>query len=306
MMEQFVKGNQEGWCHDHSDWSGFYHTYPYFKPDSFDNFFSEPRKVHVFVPRDYELSETAYPVIYMNDGNTVFFEGGAYHKTWKMSTLLTRLYVSSRMRKVIVVAVSPIDRDYEYTHAPMRVREWGGLEDYSRYLATSVKGFIDDNYRTIKEANQTLLLGASHGGLAAFYTALQHPEQFGLVAALSPSFWVGLDRVYDQENFDIFDDYFGTLDGSTLIASSRKTLNDEQLKPKIYLDWGLIREGGHHNAVIEERATARGREMKALLMEKFGYQEDHNLWTVEDTEGEHNEESWSRRLEYVLPLFYPS
>ncbi|MGK7933411.1 MAG: alpha/beta hydrolase [Microcystaceae cyanobacterium] len=303
MMEQFIKGNQEGWYHDHSDWSGFYHSYPYFQPDSLA---SEPRKIHLFLPRDYEISETAYPVIYMNDGNTAFFEGGAYHKTWKMATVLTRLYVSSRLRKVIVVAVSPINRDYEYTHAPVKGKEWGGLDDYSRYLAISVKGFVDEHYRTLKEPNQTLILGASHGGLAAFYTALQYPEQFGLVAALSPSFWVGLDRVYEQENFDAFDSYFGMLDSSTLIASVGKTLKNDQLKPKIYLDWGLVREGGHHNRVIEERATARGREMRGLLINQFGYQDQQNLWTVEDAEGEHDEASWSRRLEDILPLFYSS
>jgi hypothetical protein len=142
--------------------------------------------------------------------------------------------------------------------------------------------------------------------LAAFYTGLQYPEQFGLIAALSPSFWVGLDGVYEQETFDVFDSYFGTLDSSTLIASVGKTLKNAQLKPKIYLDWGLVREGGHHNAVIEDRTTVRGKEMRSLLINQFGYQEHHNLWTVEDPNGEHNEESWSRRLEDILPLFYPS
>lgn len=303
MTEQFVKGNQEGWYHDHSDWSGFFHTYPHFQPDSF---FDQPRQLQVFLPRDYEISDTVYPVIYMNDGNTAFFEGGAYHKTWNMAHLLTRLYVSNRMRKVIVVAVFPLNRDYEYTHAPVRGQDWGGVEDYSRYLANTVKPFIDHNYRTLKEAKKTLILGASHGGLAAFYTALKYPDVFGQVAAFSPSFWVGLDAVYDQESFDVFDNYFGSLASSPLISTVANTLNNEGLKPKIYFDWGLVREGGHHNSVIEERVTARGKEMRSLLIEQFNYQEQYNLWTVEDPLGEHNEESWSRRLEGVLPLFYPS
>jgi predicted alpha/beta superfamily hydrolase len=303
MTEQFVKGNQEGWYHDHSDWSGFFHTYPHFQPD---HFFDQPRQLQVFLPRDYEISDTVYPVIYMNDGNTAFFEGGAYHKTWNMAHLLTRLYVSNRIRKVIVVAVFPLNRDYEYTHAPVRGQDWGGVEDYSRYLAHTVKPFIDNNYRTLNEGKKTLILGSSHGGLAAFYTALKYPESFGLVAALSPSFWVGLDAVYDQENFDVFDNYFGSLASSSLISNNANTLNHQHLKPKIYFDWGLIREGGHHNSVIEERVTARGKEMRSLLIEQFGYQEQYNLWTVEDPLGEHNEESWSRRLEGVLPLFYPS
>ena len=49
-----------------------------------------------------------------------------------------------------------------------------------------------------------MILGSSHGGLAAFYTATQYPEQFRCVAALSPSFWVGLDSTIDVALFELF------------------------------------------------------------------------------------------------------
>ncbi|WP_041392466.1 hypothetical protein [Pleurocapsa sp. PCC 7327] len=54
MAEQFTKGGQEGWFYDRGYWGGFFHTY--------DNLqvgreWDKPRKVHIFLPRNYEISQ---------------------------------------------------------------------------------------------------------------------------------------------------------------------------------------------------------------------------------------------------------
>ncbi|MGK7885082.1 MAG: alpha/beta hydrolase [Crocosphaera sp.] len=301
MAEPFRIGEQNGWYHDQGHWAGYFHTYNDFKVDNTD---SKPRTIHVFLPRDYEYSHESYPVIYMNDGDTAFFSGGEYDKSWNMGQILSRLYVTNQIRRVIVVAICPLERNYEYTHAPIKERKWGGLEVYSDYISTAVKGFMDDNYRTLSTPENTMVLGSSHGGLAAFYTAIKHPDKFRCVAALSPSFWVGLDSIIEPCFLESSGDLLGSLEYSALIVAGLKTLQDPQLQPKIYLDWGLIREGGEHNSFIEARATVRGREMRDLLINKFGYRYDENLFVVEDPIGQHNEESWSGRMENVLQNFF--
>jgi pimeloyl-ACP methyl ester carboxylesterase len=301
MAEQFIKDGQEGWFHDRGHWGGFFHTYKNFQVGGE---WDKPRKVHIFLPRDYEVSQESYPVMYMNDGDTAFFPGGAYSKTWNLAAILSRLYLGNQIRKVLVVAVCPLNRDYEYTHAPVQGRDWGGLPDYSAYLAQSVKGFIDANYRTIPDGEKTLIVGASQGGLAAFYTATQYPDQFRCVAAFSPSFWVGIDSVMDSTLFDFSGSFFGSLENSALLFAASETLKNPYKRLKIYLDWGLVREGGFHNSFIEERATARGREMRYILVKDFGYRENEDLFVVEDPLGEHTEESWSSRMENVLKIFF--
>jgi hypothetical protein len=57
----------------------------------------------------------------MNDGHTAFFPRGPYNKTWNMAKMLTRLYLSNKIYKVIVLAICSIDCEYEYTH----VLVWG-------------------------------------------------------------------------------------------------------------------------------------------------------------------------------------
>jgi S-formylglutathione hydrolase FrmB len=302
MVEQFTTGGQQGWLHDRGHWGGYFHTYERFQVGEWD----KPRKIHIFLPRDYDVSQDRYPVIYTNDGNTVFFPGGAYKKTWDLATTISRLYLSDRICRVIVVAVCPLNRDYEYTHAPVKGSDWGGLDNYAHYLARSLKSFIDSHYRTIHDAEKTLVLGSSHGGLAAFYTATKHPHEFRCVAALSPSFWVGLDMPQEDSINAFADDFsfMGSLNSSALLFEASQTLKDGDRRLKIYLDWGLVREGGFHNSFIEERATARGREMRDILIKDFGYQENKSLFVVEDPSGEHNEESWSKRVENVLEIFY--
>ncbi|MDJ0600627.1 MAG: alpha/beta hydrolase-fold protein [Crocosphaera sp.] len=301
MAEPFTIGGQNGWYHDQGHWAGYFHTYDDFKIINLDD---KPRTIHVFLPRDYEYSYEFYPVIYMNDGDTAFFSGGDYYKTWNMGEILTRLYVTNQICRVIVVAICPVDRNYEYTHAPIPEGNWGGLEAYSDYVALGIKSFIDDNYRTLSTRENSMVLGASHGGLAAFYTAIKHPKKIGCVAALSPSFWVGLDSMIDPCFLDLSGDLLGSLEYSALIFAGLNTLQDPQLQPKIYLDWGLVRKGGYHNSFIEARATARGREMRDLLINKFGYRYNENLFVVEDPIGQHSEESWSGRMETILQRFF--
>ncbi|ACK65113.1 putative esterase [Rippkaea orientalis PCC 8801] len=304
MAEQFTKGGQEAWYHDRGHWAGYFHTYDRFRGENTED---EPHRLHIFVPRDYEISQEAYPVIYMNDGDTAFFPGGPENKTWNMGKLLTRLYVLNQIHKVILVGICPVNRDYEYTHAPVWGHQWGGLNQYANYVAKSVKGFVDRNYRTLSDPDHSMVLGSSHGGLAAFYTATRHPDQFHLVAALSPSFWVGLDSIdslIDPSFNQLSLGLFGSLKNTDLLIEGSPALQDPDNKLKIYLDWGLIREGGEHNSFIEARATVRGREMRDLLINEFGYQENKDLFVVEDPIGQHSEESWSGRMESILPLFF--
>jgi hypothetical protein len=294
MAEEFGKGGQRAWFHDHGHWGGFFHTYDRLQLSGFGEYFDQPRKVHVFIPRDYEISQDRYPVVYCNDGDNIFFADGVFGKSWQVAELLSRMYLRDQVQKLIVVAICPVDRTYEYSHVP---HDGGGLEDYGRYLAKGLKPFIDDNYRT--QTDQSLIVGSSRGGLAAFYAATQHPQQFPQVAALSPAFWLGLDQsASDAGGLDAA--FRISLQHSALIFAATPVLMNPKLRPKIYLDWGLIADGDRH----EERAKIRGREMKQLLTNEFGYQENLNLFTIEDPIGKHDEESWGKRLEMILKIFF--
>lgn len=292
----FTLGGQNGWEHDEARPSGYFHTYDALGvgPAGF-----QPRKVHVYLPREYAETDARYPVVYMNDGHTTFWPGGPGNITWDVDQRLDELYAANAIPHVIVVAIHPIEREREYSHVDMGDgKPCCDLPKYTDYVADDLKGFIDTYYRTKPEASNTAIIGSSRGGLASFYMANKRPERFGKAASMSPSFWAGLDPVFGG-NFP-----GGPLATSPLVTTLAGTLGDPSSRPKVWIDWGLVRSGGFQNDTIEAAATVRGKEMVGLLEGTYGYGEGKEIWWVEDPEGGHDEISWGRRFPDVAKALF--
>jgi predicted alpha/beta superfamily hydrolase len=138
--------------------------------------------VRVFLPPGYdENALQRFPVLYMQDGQNLFFPGeAAYGKHWRVSETLALLERMNLVRQVIVVGVYPRDRMREYTRP--------GYEAYARFLAEELKPYIDGHYRTAPAAADTAVMGSSLGGVVSLYAAWQFPDAFGQVGALSATF----------------------------------------------------------------------------------------------------------------------
>ena len=281
---------QFAYYHDEGHKSGYFHTYDGLQLDDRKD---RPRKVHVFLPRSYDHNIDRYPVVYLNDGNTTFWSGGLSPYSWDVAKTLDELYLQRKIRPVIIVAVHPLNRNYEYLHvkefsSPL-VKEGGGLSDYSTYLVR-LKHFIDCTYRTIKNPASTTIIGSSHGGLAAFYTGCIQCQYFGNIGALSPSFWVG--GVYNLPN-------------TPLIAEVKNHLCPSHTnRPCIWIDWGLKRSGGLHNFMIEHLATRWGKKMVKLLEQDYSYVLNQDLFQYEDKIGGHDERAWAYGFGLILKQFY--
>jgi hypothetical protein len=283
MSKRIEVGGQTAWEHDEG-WSyGVVHTF-----DALDAGDGRPRKVHVILPKEYSRGGV-YPVVYMNDGQTALFAGGPGGKSWRAGEVLSELRAAGKVRPVILVAVHPVDRGREYTHAPWFPNQpFGGLPEYARYVAGPLKAFVERHYRVDAARERTMALGSSHGGLAAFYTAMVAPEAFGLVGALSPSFWVGLGRHGG--------DIRGDLASSALLDVARPVLADRARRPRLWVDWGERGDGGKRGA----------ERMVSLLEGEFGYVRGQDLDVVADPLGGHDEVAWSWRLRLVMERFYPA
>jgi pimeloyl-ACP methyl ester carboxylesterase len=212
---------------------------------------------------------------------------------------LEKLYSEGAIPPVIVVAIHAIDRSYEYSHTA-----WApnvtccGVETYADYVADRVKGFVDAHYRTQPEAERTAIVGSSRGGLASFLVANLRPDKVRMAGCLSPSFWIGLEAAWGG------DFPGGPLSTSLLHDMTKGTLADPALRPRLWIDWGLVFTGGFHNEVIEKNAAAYGKEMVTLLEEEHGYAAGQDVFWMEDPIGEHDEVSWARRFPLVMKALY--
>ena len=155
----------------------------------------KPRRLYVYLPKDYEKTDTRYPVLYMFDGHNVFYDSHAtYGKSWGMKEYLER-----SKQKLILVAVEcnpeGCRRLFEYSpwdfHAPKPIGDVEGLGKVTMdWFTTVLKPEIDRTYRTLADREHTRIAGSSMGGLMALYAVTAYNSVFSGAAALSPSLWV--------------------------------------------------------------------------------------------------------------------
>lgn len=297
----FSLGGQRGWAHDEGHRSGTFHTYDHFEVGG--RF--PARKVHVWLPRRYATGSERYPVLWMFDGNTAFWRGGVAHQTWDVAAALDAV----AGRPLIVVAIHPVQRDAEYTHADWAhgQRAWGRLPEHTTWLAQDVRGWVAAHYRTLSAPADHAVLGSSHGGLAAFWTATRRPDLFGVAGCLSPSFFTGLDSLRHGAQP-------GALRQARLVAEVQPLLEDPARRPRLWISWGARRDGGEHNAVVERLAALRGQEMLGIL-EAAGYRHQRvphgaaptpgaELYSHVHPTGGHDELTWGEQLRGFLRAFF--
>ena len=166
-------------------------VYPYFHEDQRcaecemnerDDGAGRRRRFRVFYPPGYhENTLKRYPVLYMQDGQNLFFPNEAFQGNhWRVAETLRTLDAMNVIDKAIVVGIHPNEREHDYTQP--------GYEAYGRFLTAVVKPFIDSEYRTLAGPVHTAVMGSSLGGVVSLYLAWQYPQVFGMAAAMSSTF----------------------------------------------------------------------------------------------------------------------
>lgn len=268
-----------------------------------------PRDVHVLLPDDASARDVS--LLVFNDGDTTFWRGGVGHDTWDVAGTVARLRRARAIGPVAIVAVRPRKRDEEYTHVDWRGGRapWGGLDRYAAWLAGTLVPWLRATYPWLTHARaRTAIVGSSHGGLAAFRSATSYPTVFGVAGCMSSSFFSGLDDL-DAGLRPI------PLERSDLLRRAWPTLSDPHLRPRLWIDWGMRRDGGQHNGVVERLAAARGAELVALLESRWGVRvvkidasepapRDAEAVQCVDAIGGHSEAAWRHRTELFLRTFF--
>jgi predicted alpha/beta superfamily hydrolase len=197
------------------------------------------RDLVVYVPEGYsDNPEMRYPVLYLQDGQNLFdpstsFVGVDWHVDKTAEVLIAHQFI----RPLIVVGIYNTGEKRIDEYTPTRdPKHGGGYADlYGRMITEEVMPFIDAEYRTMQGPQNTGIGGSSLGGLVSLYLALQYPEIFGKVAAMSPSVWWNhkailkfLDECHPKPNLKVWLD-IGTREGSTALPDAR-LLRDHMIR----------------------------------------------------------------------------
>ena len=144
------------------------------------------KKIWMYLPHNYETTKKKYPVVYMHDAQNLFDDKTAFAGEWRIDETLDSLKA-----EVIIVGIEHGNEKRLEELTPFPNEKYGGgkAAAYLDFIVTTLKPYIDTNYRTKSGKNNTAIAGSSLGGLASYYAILKYPRVFGKAAIFSPSFW---------------------------------------------------------------------------------------------------------------------
>ena len=239
------------------------------------------RRLHIWLPDDYDVSQERYPVMYFFDGHNLFYDSVATYGTcWGL-----REYMDSWPKKVIIVGMECSHegnhRLYEYSPYRMHFRKEtidGIGEETFRWLIHSVKPYIDRTYRTYGHREATGLGGSSMGGIMSLYGVMAHNDVFSKAACCSAGMFYNLNR------------YRMTLAASSLHPDTR-----------VFLSWSESEDRaprGQDPATRSRTAYATFRFEKEL--QAYGVQTYHYFGRGCG----HNEAAWAQQVPVFMPWLW--
>ncbi len=171
--------------------------------------FVPPHTVDVWLPPGYP-AQAPYAVLYMFDGQMLFDATQTWnHESWHAAGTAAQLIRRGRTRPFIIVGIWNAGDHRESEYYPQkpwlslsdvqrgRVRSMGlklPVAPYSdaflRFLVDELMPRIDRHFRVATDANNTVVMGSSMGGLMAWYAMSEYPDTFGGAGCLS-THWPG-------------------------------------------------------------------------------------------------------------------
>jgi len=228
------------------------------------------RRIAALLPHDYHLTDRRYPVLYLQDGQNLFDDHAPFG-SWEVPRKLA--WLSERgMGDVIIVAIDHGERERIAEFTPSRETRLGVGEgrEYARFLAETLKPYIDEHFRTMPEREYTGIGGSSMGALISMYATMQHPLVYSKLLIFSPSLWVipelSREFIHDipEYNGRIYL-YGGSEEGSNMVDhlqafhdAVKENPHGRNLPVKM-----SVRQGGTHNE------AAWGEEFPAAVQWLF-------------------------------------
>lgn len=163
---------------------------------------NKTRKIWALLPYNYHKTEENYPVLYLQDAQNLFNEGSAYGN-WEIDKKMSILAEYGR-GDVIIIAIENghDDRINEYILETSAIAKNAEGKKYVRFLADTLKPYVDSVYRTKPEREFTGIGGSSLGGLISIYGGFLYPEVYSKLMIFSPSLWVNPDYDFPMMNFN--------------------------------------------------------------------------------------------------------
>lgn len=161
--------------------------------------------VMVYLPLGYEASNKRYGVVYLFDGQNGFSCGTEKYPIpmcggWDFDGAVAALQQKGHDGLIVVgidngtganVRDSQLTMSTQFGQLTPLSQEGnfanGTLELLGNFIVSTLMPFVNSSFSTLTTAENTGIVGASSGGLAAFYLGLRDSHLYGYVGAFSPA-----------------------------------------------------------------------------------------------------------------------
>jgi len=196
----------------------------------------QTRSLSIYMPPSYNNSVSNYPVIYVQDGGSLFHS---------VLSELEELFSFGLVEEVMIVGIEPMDRLAEYTpwFSPSISSDFppfkGEGREYLTFISQHIKPYIDRHFRTKIDRQHTGMMGASLGGLISVYAMYEFADYFSKFGIISPSLWYPNILSFVQKNKVGKENrvflYVGEEEGKRKNNIQREMVNNVLVANKIFL-----------------------------------------------------------------------
>jgi enterochelin esterase-like enzyme len=182
--------------------------------ENFPSKYVDARNVDVWLPEGYSPAQK-YNVVYMHDGQMLFDSIYNWnHKEWRVDETFGRLIRERKIDKSIVVGIwnnglyrhaeyfpqkflATVSEDYKKEFVKTLLQSKPLADNYLKFMVEELKPYIDKNFSTHPEKENTFVMGSSMGGMISFYALAEYPEIFGGAAGMSIAWVSRLEKNYE-------------------------------------------------------------------------------------------------------------
>ncbi len=233
------------------------------------------RTIRVLLPPNYNPYEyKKYPVIYAHDGQNLFDPATCLcGADWSLDLALERVTKNQGegpkdfgrpAREAIVVGIDSINSIERFNEYDYLIRG----KAYAHFIIDTLKPWIDNNFRTLPDRNNTYSLGSSMGGLISLALIWHHSDIFSAAAALSLPVFVHNKVIYE-------------------ISATPKP----QLPIRLYMDHGGIGKDFGYESFSKDYVT---------FLQGKGFHQNQDLIYLTFPYADHREIDWARRVDIPL------
>ena len=256
------------------------------------------QRLTIWLPPGYDSSKRRYGVVYMHDGHNLFdLRKSNFNKIWAADKAMLAASREGGFAPYIIVGIWAPGADRYRQYLPRNIYDAAAPEQRARmdklaggpvisdaylaWLAGPLKQWVDKTYRTKPGRMDTVIAGASMGGLMSCYAFLRRPDIYGRAACVS-SHWPAADPG-DPGAFDA--------DLATRWDGGFKQYLGKPKGRRLWLDHGtatLDAWYAPYQRVIDARLTASG------------WQRGHDWQSKVYRGAEHEENAWAARLPEIF------